>query len=268
MIRRGGARSVCSPCSVAWIQTCRQTRFPRGTTRAWRRPQALRRLRPSSPRASSAPLAALFSRELLVGTLLLWIVFAVNLGEFHALQNWLPTILQSHGHALDVMVTVTTLTTIGGIIAAFIVGPAMDRLSAYGAVGVRYILGVRVPRGARLSRCRPRSPRCSSPASVWACVSGGQKACRRRSQRSSTPAGEPRGRTGMGAGHRSNRRNCWTLVARRDDRPDRIASSALQRHGRADAHHRTHRSRLGAHVWHGLNGHPEANAGIIEGPSR
>lgn len=69
---------------------------------------------------------SIFSRKIIVGTILLWIVFAVNLGEFYALQNWLPTILQSQGRALSVMVTVTTLTTIGGIVAAFVVGPAMD----------------------------------------------------------------------------------------------------------------------------------------------
>ena len=128
-----------------------------------------------SPRASSAPLAAIFSGKLLVGTLLLWIVFAVNLGEFYALQNWLPTILQSHGHALDVMVTVTTLTTIGGIIAAFIVGPAMDRLSAYGAVGVLYILGCVFLVALGFTMQASLTALFVTSFCVGLCVSGGQK---------------------------------------------------------------------------------------------
>lgn len=129
----------------------------------------------ASPSARSAPLAAILSGKLLVGTILLWIVFAVNLGEFYALQNWLPTILQSHGHELNVMVTVTTLTTIGGIVAAFIVGPAMDRLSAYGAVGALYLLGCACLVTLGFTMHAPLSVLFVTSFGVGLCVSGGQK---------------------------------------------------------------------------------------------
>jgi len=43
--------------------------------------------------------AALFVGGMGLGTVLLWLVFAVNLGEFYALQSWLPTILA--GQARD-----------------------------------------------------------------------------------------------------------------------------------------------------------------------
>jgi AAHS family 4-hydroxybenzoate transporter-like MFS transporter len=125
--------------------------------------------------AARAPIKEIFSRELIVGTLLLWIVFAVNLGEFYALQNWLPTILQSQGYALNVMVTVTTLTTIGGIVAAFVVGPAMDRLSAYGAVGVLYVMGCGFLIALGFTMHAPLWALFTISFFVGLCVSGGQK---------------------------------------------------------------------------------------------
>jgi len=40
-----------------------------------------------------ASVAQLFDRHTAPGTLLLWLVFVINLGEFYAFQSWLPTIL-------------------------------------------------------------------------------------------------------------------------------------------------------------------------------
>jgi AAHS family 4-hydroxybenzoate transporter-like MFS transporter len=88
-----------------------------------------------------ASLAALFVGGMGLGTLLLWVVFAVNLGEFYALQSWLPTILAGLKYPPSVVVAATTLTTVGGIVAAFITGPCMDRLGAYGTVAAIYVLG-------------------------------------------------------------------------------------------------------------------------------
>jgi AAHS family 4-hydroxybenzoate transporter-like MFS transporter len=74
-----------------------------------------------------AALSSLFTRDRVLGTALLWFVFAINLAEFYALQSWLPTILAGLDYDMSVVVTTTTLTTVGGIAAAFITGPAMDR---------------------------------------------------------------------------------------------------------------------------------------------
>jgi AAHS family 4-hydroxybenzoate transporter-like MFS transporter len=119
-----------------------------------RRIQALfRKMDPSLPVAPEAAfgleqgatgrssLAALFVGGMGLGTVLLWLVFAVNLGEFYALQSWLPTILEGLRYPPSVVVAATTLTTVGGIVAAFITGPCMDRLGAYGTVAAIYLLG-------------------------------------------------------------------------------------------------------------------------------
>jgi AAHS family 4-hydroxybenzoate transporter-like MFS transporter len=124
---------------------------------------------------SAVPLKAIFSRELILGTVLLWVVFAVNLGEFYALQNWLPSILQAQGYPLSVMVTVTTLTTVGGIVAAFVVGPAMDRVSPYGAVGVLYVGGFVFLVALGFTMHAAPWALFSASFCVGLCVSGGQK---------------------------------------------------------------------------------------------
>jgi AAHS family 4-hydroxybenzoate transporter-like MFS transporter len=86
-------------------------------------------------------MSGLFSNGRALGTVLLWAVFALNLGEFYALQSWLPSILTGLDYPMSVVVSATTLTTVGGIAIAFIVGPSMDRLGAYGTLSVLYLVG-------------------------------------------------------------------------------------------------------------------------------
>ena len=61
-----------------------------------------------------------FQAGRIAGTMLLWFVFILNLAEFYALQSWLPTILTSQNYTLSTVATATSLTTTGGIIAAFV----------------------------------------------------------------------------------------------------------------------------------------------------
>ena len=118
---------------------------------------------------------SLFQSGRTVGTLLLWVVFVLNLAEFYALQSWLPPILTNLNYSIGSVALTTSLTTIGGIVAAFVVGPAMDRLSPYGSLAILYLAGVVFVglTGWALSR----SPWMLMTASFFAgfCVSGGQK---------------------------------------------------------------------------------------------
>jgi MFS transporter, AAHS family, 4-hydroxybenzoate transporter len=85
---------------------------------------------------------SLFQSEQTFGTLVLWLVFGLNLAEFYALQSWLPTILTNLGHSLNTVALATSLTTIGGIVAAFAIGPSMDRFGPYGSLATIYFVGV------------------------------------------------------------------------------------------------------------------------------
>ena len=96
---------------------------------------------PTSPRPEVRS-AACFQSGRSFGTIVLWLVFGLNLAEFYALQSWLPTILTNLHYPLSTVALATSLTTIGGIVAAFAIGPAMDRLGAYGSLAVVYFAGV------------------------------------------------------------------------------------------------------------------------------
>ncbi|AEY85383.1 aromatic acid transporter, MFS superfamily [Streptomyces hygroscopicus subsp. jinggangensis 5008] len=86
-------------------------------------------------------MAQLFSRRWLAGTLLLWAAFTINLAVFYALQSWLPSLLGGVGYAPSAVVAATTLTTVGGIVAAVAIGPAMDRVGAAQTLSVLYLVG-------------------------------------------------------------------------------------------------------------------------------
>src|SRR6267154_4159078 len=92
--------------------------------------------------AKRSAVGSLFQSGRTLGTLVLWLVFGLNLAEFYALQSWLPTILAGHGFSPNAVALATSMTTIGGIVAAFAIGPAMDKLGAYRSLAVVYFAGV------------------------------------------------------------------------------------------------------------------------------
>ena len=109
------------------------------------------------------------------GTFLLWFVFIINLAEFYALQSWLPTVLTSLGYSISTVALATSLTTTGGIVAAFVVGPAMDRIGYYAPLVVVYAGGAIF---VALTGAVLAGPEWALLATTfWAgfCVSGGQK---------------------------------------------------------------------------------------------
>lgn len=88
-----------------------------------------------------AAISSLFKNNRTSGTVLLWLVFFLNLAAFYFMQSWLPTILGKLGYPMQTIVWMTSLSTIGGIAAAFVVGPAMDRIGPYVSLGVLYLCG-------------------------------------------------------------------------------------------------------------------------------
>jgi MFS transporter, AAHS family, 4-hydroxybenzoate transporter len=109
------------------------------------------------------------------GTVILWVVFALNLAEFYALQSWLPSILTSLKYPLGTVALATSLSTVGGIVIAVVIGPLMDRVGACRSVATLYLLGVVfvVLMGAALSRAKWVLLMATFFAGVG--VSGGQK---------------------------------------------------------------------------------------------
>ena len=86
-------------------------------------------------RAPGVPVAHLFRGNRTSGTLLLWIMFFCNLLDVFFLQNWIPTIANSAGIPVQTAVVIGTLFQVGGVVAALLIGFAIDRYSAYPVLG-------------------------------------------------------------------------------------------------------------------------------------
>ncbi|HEV3303295.1 MAG TPA: MFS transporter [Planctomycetaceae bacterium] len=118
---------------------------------------------------------SLFQSDRTLGTLVLWLVFGLNLAEFYALQSWLPTILTNLGHSLNTVALATSLMEIGGIVAAFVIGPAMDRLGPYGSLATVYFAGVVFVALLGLAISAPSWVLLIAVFCAGFCISGGQK---------------------------------------------------------------------------------------------
>jgi len=95
----------------------------------------------AEPLATGMPVAHLFHSGRALGTLLLWLVFFLNLLVFFFLQNWLPTVLSDSGLATETAILVSTLISVGGIAAGILSGPLMDRFGPYPVLAVLYLSG-------------------------------------------------------------------------------------------------------------------------------
>ncbi len=120
-------------------------------------------------------IASLFASGRGMGTIVIWLVFMLNLAEFYGLQSWLPTVLGNAGYSLNTVALATSMTTIGGIIAAFAIGPAMDRLGAYRSLAVVYLSGVLLVLLFGFAVGRPDWQLVLAAFLAGFCISGGQK---------------------------------------------------------------------------------------------
>jgi AAHS family 4-hydroxybenzoate transporter-like MFS transporter len=118
---------------------------------------------------------SLFTQGRLVGTLMLWLVFSVNLAEFYFMQSWLPKMLTDLKYSGATVVWITALPMIAGVIGAAPLGVAMDRIGPYvtlsslygvGAVSMWLVGGAFTPNTAWLA---------VTVFLAGFCISGGQK---------------------------------------------------------------------------------------------
>jgi AAHS family 4-hydroxybenzoate transporter-like MFS transporter len=66
------------------------------------------------------PVMHLLQRGRAVATILLWIVFFMNLFNLYSLSNWLPTVVRSAGYPTSTAVLVGTMLQVGGLISPFL----------------------------------------------------------------------------------------------------------------------------------------------------
>jgi len=92
----------------------------------------LRKLDPATPVTSSTrylvqeenkkgvPFVRLFSEGRGVATILLWIIFFMNLLNLYSLSNWLPTVVRGAGYPTSTAVLVGTMLQVGGTFSPFL----------------------------------------------------------------------------------------------------------------------------------------------------
>ncbi len=88
-----------------------------------------------------AGMGALLSRQLRIGTLMLWLTYFVGTFAYYLLIGWMPTLVQESGASLRHATLATSLLSLGGIVGAFGVGWLMDRFERNGVVALAFVVG-------------------------------------------------------------------------------------------------------------------------------
>jgi AAHS family 4-hydroxybenzoate transporter-like MFS transporter len=82
----------------------------------------------------------LFLESRALTTVLLWIMFFMNLLNLYFLANWLPTVIHNAGISIEKSAAITSLLQIGGIIGSFSFGWLFDRLSPFRVLAAAYFI--------------------------------------------------------------------------------------------------------------------------------
>ena len=90
-------------------------------------------------KAAGLPVAHLFREHRAGSTVLLWVMFFMNLLCLFFLATWLPTVITGSGLALGFAAIATAMMQIGGCTGTLCFGPLVDRFGAFAVLGIVYI---------------------------------------------------------------------------------------------------------------------------------
>jgi AAHS family 4-hydroxybenzoate transporter-like MFS transporter len=90
-------------------------------------------------KAEGLPVRHLFREQRAVSTVLLWIMFFMNLLCLFFLASWLPTVITGKGLSLEVAAIATALLQIGGCLGTLCFGPLIDRFGAFAVLSINYV---------------------------------------------------------------------------------------------------------------------------------
>ena len=72
-------------------------------------------------------------------TLLLWVMFFMNLLNLYFLNSWLPTVINDNGIRVETAIIITTLFQVGGAAGALLLGRVVDRLLSFTVLAWAYL---------------------------------------------------------------------------------------------------------------------------------
>ena len=90
-------------------------------------------------RQGGVPVQHLFRERRAASTVLLWIMFFMNLLCIFFLATWLPTVITSRGLTLGFAAIATAMMQIGGCTGTLCFGPLVDRFGAFAVLGLTYL---------------------------------------------------------------------------------------------------------------------------------
>jgi AAHS family 4-hydroxybenzoate transporter-like MFS transporter len=94
----------------------------------------------SEKREKGFPVALLFREGRAPITLLLWVMFFMNLLALFFLNSWLPTVLHKAGLPQHLAIVIAALLHFGGIAGGLAIAPLCDRFNPYLVLACAYIL--------------------------------------------------------------------------------------------------------------------------------
>ena len=81
----------------------------------------------------------LFTEGRAIPTLLIWVVYFMNLLNLFFLNSWLPTIISDAGIPVGTAIRLTSLFQIGGIAGALVLGRVLDRRFSFSVLAACYL---------------------------------------------------------------------------------------------------------------------------------
>jgi AAHS family 4-hydroxybenzoate transporter-like MFS transporter len=84
------------------------------------------------------PVTELFTGGRALPTILIWIVYFMNLLNLYFLNSWLPTIMSDAGIPVSTAIRLTTLFQVGGIGGALVLGAVLDRYFSFWVLAACY----------------------------------------------------------------------------------------------------------------------------------
>ncbi|HYM02385.1 MAG TPA: MFS transporter [Stellaceae bacterium] len=85
------------------------------------------------------PVSTLFAEGRARVTLLLWVMFFMNLLNLYFLASWMPTLIHGSGIAEDTAILATSLIHLGGMAGAIVLGALSDRIGSYIVLTLCYL---------------------------------------------------------------------------------------------------------------------------------
>jgi AAHS family 4-hydroxybenzoate transporter-like MFS transporter len=89
--------------------------------------------------AEGIPVRHLFRERRALSTVLLWLMFFMNLLGLFFLATWLPTVITGRGLPLGFAAIATAMMQIGGCTGTLCFGPLVDRFGAFAVLGAIYV---------------------------------------------------------------------------------------------------------------------------------